>query len=705
MPSTTARFAALLFAALLFALVAVPAIAEPLTVRTVPADGGMRLVVEIPDARLGQASLAGETWDTLALDGAGRMTEIGRPALPLIHRLIALPPGVTGAAVRVTGVESVIRGDLKVEPWQRPLDRNGGSASPFAFDTDVYDSDAWWPASPVRVGSVAVIGGARVLPVTIHPVRWRGSTGEIEVASRVVLDITWTRSGSRMGAPRVSRAIDGILRHVALAPKPIADGEDAWLPADGTYLIVCEDSLCDAVAPLAEWKARKGFAVEVVPTSDIDDAPTAAKIKTYLAERYASDERGLDYVLLVGDIDQMPTFFGLWGTLADHNYTTVDGDDYFGDFIIGRLSGTTPAEIEVQVTKSLNYERAPVVTDDAWFTSAMSISGSDYYDDENAGYCADQAEGYGFPVVDRFYQSNGKNTKANVTASLVTGRSWISYFGHGWEEAWSSVSPQFGNADVLALENSGMPPAISSIACSNGAFDWGDDCFAEAWMKAGEDRGAAAVFAAARLTPFFYTDSLGKAMARGYFSEGMDSFGAAAFYGKIGMYEEYPEAAGGQTEEVMQHFHIFGDPDLPVWSDVPAIFDEPVAVWDDAAKTLTVTVSDGRSAVEGALVHVFGDGADFVARTNAEGAAVFAYETMPAEAWEIVVTARNRVPFEGFVEPLTDPADDDTAGDDDGDDDDAHADDDADDDDTHSDDDDSGDSDTTSGDDDGSCGC
>ncbi|MCL4234364.1 MAG: hypothetical protein KJ042_07585, partial [Deltaproteobacteria bacterium] len=584
-------------------------------------------------------------------------------------------------------------------------DRNGGSASPFAFDADVYESDALWPASPIRVGEVASIGGARVLPVTIHPVRWRGSANEIEIASRVVLDIAWTRADSGVPAPRVSRAIDGILRRVAIVPTPISDGEDAWLPADGTYLIVCADSLCDAAAPLAEWKARKGFAVEVVPVSDIGESPTAAEIRTYLADRYANDERGLDYVLLVGDIDQMPTFLGLWGTLADHDYTTVDGDDYFADFIVGRLSGNTPDEIAVQVTKTLNYERAPDMADDAWFTSALTISGSDYFDDENAGYCADQAEGYGFPVADRYFQSNGKNTNDNVTASLEAGRSWISYFGHGWEEAWSSVSPQFSNSDAMGLENSGMPPAISSIACSNGAFDWGGDCFAEALMKAGEDKGAAAVFAAARLTPFFYTDSLGKAMARGYFSEGMDSFGAAAFYGKMGMYEEYPEAAGGQTQEVMQHFHIFGDPDLPVWSAVPSAFDEPVAVWDEIAKTLTVTITQGRGGVEGALVHIFGEGADFAARTDTDGVVTLGYETMPAEAWDIVVTARNRIPFEGFIEPLTEPGDDDTTGDDDtiGDDD-TQSDDDAADDDTQSDAT-GGDSDGSSGDDVGGCGC
>ncbi len=702
----TLGFNMALVLALVLALVSDLATADTLSVQSAPTANGLRLVVDIPEASWGTSDIEGEAWDTLAIDGAGRLTEIGRPALPLVHRLVALPPGVTGADVRVAEVETDLRTGVKIAPWQKPLDRNGGSATPFAFDADAYESGAWWPESPVRAGAVATIGGARVLPVTIHPARWRGADGAVEIATRVVLDISWNGSEGDAISPRVSRAMDGILRRVAIMPTQVADGENAWLPADGAYLIVCEDSLCDAAAPLAEWKARKGFAVEVVPVSDIGDSPTAAEIRTYLADRYANDERGLDYVLLVGDIDQMPTFLGLWGTLADHDYTTVDGDDYFADFIIGRLSGETAEEIAVQVTKTLDYERAPVMTDDAWFTSALTISGSDYFDDENAGYCADQAEGYGFPVADRFFQSNGKNTNANVTASLEAGRSWISYFGHGWEEAWSSVSPQFSNTDAVGLENAGMPPVISSIACSNGAFDWGGDCFAEALMKAGEDRGAAAVFAAARLTPFFYTDSLGKAMARGYFAEGMDSFGAAAFFGKMGMYEEYPEGAGGQTQEVMQHFHIFGDPDLPVWSAVPSVFDEPVAAWDETAKTLSVTIAQGRGGVEGALVHVFGEGADFVARTDAEGMATFAYEAMPTEAWEIVVTARNRIPFEGFIEPLAQPGDDDTAGDDDVADDDTLGDDDAsDDDDSSADDDDEGDSEGASRDNDGACGC
>ena len=52
------------------------------------------------------------------------------------------------------------------------------------------------------------------------------------------------------------------------------------------YLIIVPDALEDTVAPLAEWKHRKGLRVKVTPLSDIGVNPDTAAIKAYVQNAY-----------------------------------------------------------------------------------------------------------------------------------------------------------------------------------------------------------------------------------------------------------------------------------------------------------------------------------------------------------------------------------------------------------------------------------
>lgn len=647
------------FVALFPAGALLPAIASAAAVEwtvTGTADGAV-IAVDIADPTFAWEA----PWDRLTVEGAGRTARPGAPELPLAHKLVVLPEGIT-LTVRDVRVRSVETANLRIAPWSRPPTRDRSGPFVRTADEAVYGADALWPDRWVEVGETATIAGTRAAPLTIHLARHNPVRETLLTAMRVEVEVAFMPDPTR--SPRALPARRSVARRAAAGfLLPIADKDgpvDPWLPSDGTYLILCHDAFCDAAAPLAEWKAEKGLPVDVVPVSTV--GATTGAIKDYLADRYLTEEGGLDYVLLVGDIEHIPTFYGIGGTLADHDYATVDGDDYFADFIIGRMSGQTAEEIAVQVAKSVAYEKNPPA-DVPWFTGAVAISGSDFVDDENADYCAQAAEDHGFDKVDRFFDSAGTNTKENLEASLAEGRSWISYFGHGWELGWSSVSPSYATTDVLGLENDGMLPAISSIACSNGAFDYDYDSFAEAWMKTGENKGAAAVFAAARLTPFFYTDSLGKAMAHGFFQDAMDTFGAAAFYGKMGMYEEYPEPAGGETQEVMQHFHVFGDPELNVWSAAPSTLDDAVIEALDRGG-LSVVVSASGVHVAGALVHLFNDMVNVAGRTDATGRVEFT-DVAPLESpADVVVTARNHMPWFGEYAP-SDLDDDDDVTDDD----------------------------------------
>ncbi len=644
-------------------------------------DGPNRLLVTIDASRPETAAVTrgGQSWDLLKISGATYTTQVGYPQVPLFHRLVALPAGKT-ATVRLLDSTTAPMKDLRVAPWQRSPTR-GGKTYPFEINDEVYASDAQWPPEQLVVDDGLVAGGARLLSLKFHPLQIRPGARAATLTTKAQIEIRFVDSGQG-GADRVSRSFRTILRDHVLNPAILRMTRDDEPAARENYLIICHDDFCDATMPLAVWKAARGLSVEVVPFSEVGS--TVNDLADYLQDRY--DESGLDYVLLVGDNVHIPTPSGIWGTPADHIYTTVDGDDYFADFVIGRITGDDADEIALQAAKSVAYEQAPPMIFPGWFTSSINVSGSDFDDDYNAQFCGELTETYGFDNATYYIDSLGTNLRDSAIAAINSGNSWITYFGHGSDTAWTSLNPSMINNHVLELENAGMLPVITSIACSNGAFDRNYDCFAEAWMKSGEQKGAALIFAAARDTPFFYTDELGKYLTQAYFEDGVDTYGQAALEGKLGMYDEFPEGEGSETEEVMQQFHIFGDPQLNPWSAVPASFDalETLILTRSEPAQFDLAINTSAQPVSGAVVHLYNDEIDELQTTGAGGVVSWSFDDQTdLSDVNIVVTKRNFLPLivklpVQYSDPTDDDADDDADDDvnDDADDDDLEIDDD-----------------------------
>jgi len=68
-----------------------------------------------------------------------------------------------------------------------------------------------------------------------------------------------------------------------------------------------------------------------------------------------------------------------------------------------------------------------------------------------------------------------------VAADVNSGASTIAYCGHGLEDQFYTSG--YSNSYVNASTNGDKLPFIVSVACINGAFHYGSDCFAEAWLQ------------------------------------------------------------------------------------------------------------------------------------------------------------------------------------------------------------------------------
>jgi hypothetical protein len=611
----------------------------------------------------------------------GVTSQVGAPLLPVLTRFVEVD-GREGVAVSAAVRATATWGAVNVLPFQPPTYRDATDAPPFTLDEELYGFDQWWPANVVETADPVIVHGRRYVPVHYYPVQYNPLRAEL----RVIHEVELTIAGGTVNAVNPLRR--ALPPSTAFAPLVedftwrFARDKEGYNfdPVDGAILVIVYDDFANGAQTYIDWKTEKGLPVEVIKTSTLNgQGQNAQAIKGLITKRYNNAQKPpLDYVLLVGDFEHITTLFGIGGCSSDSRYVTIDGNDYFPDVVIGRISVKNKKQLANAINKVVNYEREPNLNNTAWFLQGLTVSSSQSQDDQNAQFCGDILEENGYTHVDYFFESSHNNSAANVRQAINQGRSWISYFGHGSGTAWSSTTPPFSNQHVMDLTNNRKLPVITDISCDNGHFDASWDCFAEVWIKYSETAGAAGIFSASRSTPFGWTDQLGRGVTVAHFRRGYLTFGAAAYFGKMYMYERYAEGPGGTTEEVFQHYLVFGDPELNLWSDVPAepTVDHPAEIEEGTGGDVTIEVLADGAPLKRALVHVWRDGEfDAVGRTDAQGRLLVTLDdTLAPGDLHVRVTGPNLLPYAGTIAIVTPPPpsdDDDDQTDDDATDDDA----------------------------------
>ena len=375
----------------------------------------------------------------------------------------------------------------------------------------------------------------------------------------------------------------------------------------GSILVIRTSRDETAIQPYIEWKTQKGHTVyeeEVSPGTNVES----------LIQDMYDDHNDILYVQLVGDWADIQGPTNGYAPV-DPNMGCVVGTDIYPDLIIGRFSGNSADDITVMVDKTITYERD--ATSETWYSKGLGIGseqGSGQGDDGEADYThidiikenkllpftySEVSEAYQYPSV------------ADVSDPVNEGLTVINYCGHGSHSSW--VTSGFSNNDVFNLTNGEKLPFIWSVACVNGEFHTGGDCFAEAWTKK-ENGGAIAMYAATINQswdpPMKGQDYMNDLLTGGYNYDDNPgngtntdvqkmSYGSISFNGSILMALEDP--AGGP--EMLETWHIFGDAALGVRTDSPTEMDvthSPLYIGFDSMEVETDT--------ENALVSLTSDG-------------------------------------------------------------------------------------------------
>lgn len=616
-----------------------------------------QISVHIPGVEVTEIEKGDRTYQQIRIPRAGWTTEVGRPELPVIAGFVAIAPGASVNVMLERSDYSTLK-DIHVLPHQECETWEVGTNA-LIMDRVFYDRDSLYPEQIVEAGSSISIRDLHVVPLIIRPVQYNPVRKEVRVYRDLQVVLTCQGGDSPDSRAARSEAFEKVYGSIVLNDESLFSSQEVQR---GGYLIVTPDRWSEALQPLVRWKRQKGHQTEVVNLSQIGSTPTSDQIRQYIQDYYDHSPVPLEYVLLVGDANWLPTFFYEdemeyrgWDA-ADHPYSMLAGDDYFPDVFVGRLAVSSVSRLRTVVNKIVSYERDPYMGQTDWYRKALMVC--NYGGNTSARttklWVRDKLLQNGFSRVDTSFIYDIYECDVDfIEATINSGVSFVNY--RGWL-GWGGWADEANARNILKLQNGFMLPVVTDMVCAAAAFY--DDCPAEAWLRAGtvlSPRGAIAVIGPTAMnTKVYFNNVLDCGLYAAIFDDSLSTLGQALARAKMELYLQYPlnRGPGHAWNSVECYFYMYtliGDPGLEIWTDVPRplAVEHPLAV-DAGSHGLTCVVreSDLRP-LRGAYVCLFGkEQIHSGGFTGLDGTVYLPLSVEAGDSVMLTVTRHNFIPYQ-----------------------------------------------------------
>ena len=480
---------------------------------------GLRLNMCVGDVRAGEASVCGTVFGTLEIEGCTGGDAVGQPALPVAHWLIEVPLcDAFEVVVSNAEFDTVDVRDLGMRGLLAPVqpDRRKSDTTPLrlVIDETIYSTDAYFSLPLAAVEEVGVARDRRLARLTMSPLSYNPVSGKVTICRKAQVDVRYTNADiqgtkhlfHRHHTPAFNIATETLN---SLYPKSVSSSTPV------RYTIVANSIFRGALDQFIAWKQRKGFIVDAVYTDDPQVGGTSTSIAAWLKAQYDNDGElpAPTYVLLVGDVAQVPPFIGQTDTehVTDLYFATWSDGDNIPDCYYGRFSASSLSQLQPQIDKTLMYEQYSF-SDPTFLDRVILVAGVDGGNAGDFGYThADPTMDYAatnyFNQSRRFSDvryfknevsivpnaqgvtigsSAGNNADA-VRATYNLGASLINYSAHGSPTCWGT--PYFSVDHVGQMTNSERFGLMIGNCCLSNKFD-DAVCLGEALLRRGNYCGA-----------------------------------------------------------------------------------------------------------------------------------------------------------------------------------------------------------------------
>ncbi|MBU0517581.1 T9SS type A sorting domain-containing protein [bacterium] len=558
--------------------------------------------------------LDGKTWDRVQIPGGSYDHEYGVPELPSFSHMIAIPAHA-GVRVEFEALEVRTFTDLELMPMQEDEpEAIALEKSPVRYSSAAYQVDASGPEVQAVNGEPALMGGIRLVPVKMKPVRYNPVTRELKVAHRFLVNVYFEGTDLRNQQTRPIRPMSQYRYNMLKEVIPNLDHLDIEVTPMGTYLIIAENnsSLLNVIAPLVDWKNRMGHEV-VVET--FTNGASNTTIKNIIQNAYDNWDVPPEWVLLFGDtggdyaIPAWYVSYSYYSANIDQPYSEVDGGDILADVSVARYPADNEYQASMMVNKTLCYEKQPYVTNPSWFSDGVLVAGSSA-SGLSSILCSrsikDRMVQLNYTDIDTFWYTMGSPGVVSTMVNGINGGTlYVNYRG------WLNMEG-FGNDDIQNLTNSLRLPFVAIPTCGTGG--WGNNSNLENFMNVGTPtapKGAIACFATATTgTHTRFNNAVDVGTFAAIFDEGCPLPGPALDRGKIELYNAFWEYNFDYVQRFNDWNTMGGDPGLIMYTHAIQYLDADIpasTTWGENSLTLTVN-EPGVGPVEEAVVCFYKEG-------------------------------------------------------------------------------------------------
>lgn len=465
----------------------------------------------------------------------------------------------------------------------------------------------------------------------ITPFQYNPVKKQLIVYHNIRIEISFKGGTGTFGSDRLrSRWWDTLLSDMLLNYEslPKMDHNKSCRAKDETgceYLIITPNAAEFQVwaDSIKEFRTKQGIDTKVVTLSEIG-GNTATLIEEYINNGYNTWDIAPVACLLLGDYGTDPSnsiISPLWNNycVSDNIYADVNEND-LPDIILARITARNEVELEVMVTKFLQYERNPPVDEDfykhpvtslgwqtdSWFQLCTEVIGGfwrevqgkepvrineiysgipgsvwstaantealvNYFGPNGLGYIPEQPSALG--------GWTGGNADM-INAAIDSGAFMVQYRDHGTETGWSQ--PSYTTTDINHLLNTDLT-FVWSVNCLTGKFNNGSSVFAEKlhrYSHKEENSGCFGINAASEITYAFVSDIYVWGAYDNMWPDFLPGYGSTpeprgvipAFACAAGKYflEQSAWPYNPENKDATYHlFHHHGDAFTTVYSEVP----------------------------------------------------------------------------------------------------------------------------------------
>lgn len=620
----------------------------------------------------------------ITIDGYGYSKSIGDPQLPVLRKLIEIPPEArVSIHISYESYQEFYLADYgitsQIIPAQPSVSKSDDPQQiPFNYNPVAYAANQYNRQDLAEISYLGQMRGLNIARLDVAPVQYNPVQNTLKVYDDLIVTVNFENAtvpdGFHFSETRSNRYFKGLNQLIFNAFD--ADAEGFLGEETITYIIVSDPMFQEALEPFVLWKQKKGFRVVTAYTNNPEVGNTAASIKTYLENFYNNPPQGYNpqtFVLIAGDIDQVPSFEGTTGNHATDLYYCEYTGDHFPEAFYGRFSANNIDEFQSQIDKTLTYEQF-AFPDPSFLDEVVMVAGHDaYYGQIWANGQINYGTEYYFNAANNLIshtflqpEPTGANYAQEIRQNISNGAAYANYTAHCSAQGWAN--PTFLINHINALDNAHKYPLMVGNCCTS--VDFRITCFGEELLRApskgaigyiggsnntywDEDFWWSVGFKTISANPQYNAENQG--MYDRLFQAGQNPAAGERYVtqGQMTQSGNLAVSQSGSGREVYywEIYHLMGDPSLMVYFSQPdETYVSIPGVLIPGASSLTINTEPH------AYVAISHNGVlHGTALANHDGIAEVVFDvpiTVPGVA-DIVITGQNLKPFTGTIDVIT----------------------------------------------------